>query len=152
MGFWLGFWPCLHENNTGNNFSNLASWHSTGAGCSPFFPHVLWESFKCCTAATFLGQQKVSWISFDLICCAQKSFVPISSLSFRHHRTCRPHSSLSQLFRGGLRQSQGWSKTKILQERCVSDWLYTSYRLFLFKSCMFDWILMLFVNQILRNN
>ena len=85
------------------------------------FCHVWWEP------ANFLWlrkPQKVSCISFDLICCAQKS---ISSLSYHHHRTCRPSSRLGQLFRGELGQSRGWPKTELMQERCVSDEIYTSY-------------------------
>ena len=108
--------------------SNLASWHaSTVLAVVRFFSHLWWESFKRHTAATFLRPQKVSWIFFDLIWCAQKSFVPISSLSYRHHRTCRSPSHLGQLVRGGQRRSRGRSRTKILQERCVNGGLYTSY-------------------------
>ena len=121
----------------------MAFQHS--AGCSPFFSCLWWESFKHHTAATFLRPQKVSWIFFDLIWCTQKSVVPISSLLYHHHRTCRPLSCLGQLVRGEQRR---WSKTKILQERCMSDGLYTSYCLFLFQLCRFNWILVLFVNQI----
>ena len=55
---------------------SMACQHS--AGCNLFSLRLWWESFKRRTAATFLRPQKVSWIFFDLICCAQKSFVPIS--------------------------------------------------------------------------
>ena len=118
-------------------------WHQAcqnSAGCSPFFLRV----FKCHMAAMFLRPQKVFLIWFAAHENHSYLFLPCRTtiIALVDHLAV----SASCLREGkDYPEARGRSKTKILQERCVSDGRYC---LFLFQSWRFNWILVFFVNQI----
>ena len=79
---------------------SMACQHS--AGCNPFSLRLWWESFKRRTQLHSLDHRKL--VESFLLCTKICTYF---SLSYRHHRTCRPPSRLGQLFRGEQRQFRG---------------------------------------------